>query len=169
MTTPKAYMSNDKDKEGQGGGGSPAPATLLSEVHALKKDEIDEDEFYTVLHGWGRVAPGAFHFVDDTRFDEGVARNVPGTIARRWMLGKRKDGEPAASRVFLQAVLSNEATEGDFARITGIEVMPAQRLAAMIRASDLASILTALGPKDAQAIAHKLLELSGASLPASAR
>lgn len=167
----KAFItSNKKDSTGNGSSSAPAAAALLpTEIHALMREEIDEDEVYTVLHGWGRVAPGAFHFVDETRFEDGIARNVSGIIVKRWMTGRRKDGEVAASRVYLQAVLSNEADEGDFARITGIELMPAQRLAAMIRASDLNAIFAALGPKDTAAIAHKLLELSGASSKPVAR
>jgi hypothetical protein len=158
MTLNKA--NEDKDKNGGTG-----VATLLpDQPRALKKDEIDEDESYCVLHGWGRVAQGAFHFVDETRFDDGVARNVSGIIVKRWMTGRQKNGEMAQSRVFLQAVMANEATEGDFARVTGIEIMPAQRLAQMIKASDLQAVLNALGPKDAQAIAYKLLELTNASV-----
>ena len=152
-------VASKREQEESGG----ATAVLEpGEIRTLKKNEIDEDEVYCVLHGWGRVAPNSFHYVDETRFSDGVAYNVPGIIVKRWMTGRMKNGEPAMSRVYLQAVLSNEAKDTDFARVTGIEIMPAQRLAAMIKASDLSAILAALGPKDAQAIANKLLELSNA-------
>jgi hypothetical protein len=159
----KAYVP----KKNEDGGNSTPPAAAvatISEIHALSKEEVDEDETYCVLHGWGRVHPGASHFIDATRFQDGVAYNVPGLLVKRWMIGRMKNGEEAPSRVYLQAVLANDAQEADFAHVTGIELMPAQRLATLIKASDLSSILAALGPKDAAAIAHKLLELSGEKL-----
>lgn len=171
-TNDKPYISNKKDSNGGNGGAAPAAAALLLDgaiTESFTKNEIDEDEVYCVLHGWGRVAPNAFHYVDETRFQDGVAYNVPGLTVKRWMTGRRKNGEEAASRVYLQAVLPNTASEADFARVTGIELMPAQRLATMIKASDLNAILAALGPKDAAAIAYKLLELSGASKQPVAR
>lgn len=132
------------------------------DIRALKKDEIQDDESYTVLHGWGRVAPGSRNTVDMVQFEEGVARNVSGVIVRRWMTGLMKNGEPAPSRIFLQAVLPNEAKETDFARVTGIEVMPAQKLATMLKASNLQNVLAALGTKEAEAIATELLALAQA-------
>jgi hypothetical protein len=132
------------------------------DIRALKKDEVQDDEFYTVLHGWGRVSPGNRNIIDNVQFEEGVARNVSGVIVKRWMSGLMKNGEPAPSRVFLQAVLLNEAKETDFARITGIEIMPAQRLATMLKASNLQNVLAALGAKEAEAIATELLALAQA-------
>jgi hypothetical protein len=166
--TEQAHIKAYVPKKGEDGGNTAPPAAAavtVSEIHALNKDEVDEDETYCVLHGWGRVHPGAHHFIDSTRFQDGVAYNVPGPVVKRWMTGRMKNGEEAASRVYLQAVLDNKAQEADFARVTGIELMPAQRLATLIRASDLNAILQALGPKDAAAIARKLLELSGEQHP----
>lgn len=111
----------------------------------------------TVLHGYGRVAADAKHYIDNYQFVGGVCRNVPRNVAQAWAKGVRwQDEKPAVSRVYLQAILPNNATEVDFSKATGIQLMPAAKLAAMIGATDAKSLVDAMGEQAALALADAL-------------
>lgn len=124
------------------------------EPEAARKEYSDVD-LVTVLHGWGRVAPTERHYVDRVLFTGGVANNVPYSIAKHWKNGTRPDGKPTEGRVVVQ-IVDNEASEADYIRATGIQPMPAERLAALLTGSDLDAIFEALGAEKALQISEGL-------------
>lgn len=112
----------------------------------------------TVLHGYGNVGPTDTYYIDDYKFVGGVGRNIPRNIAEAWADGRRwQDNKPAASRVYIQAILPNDANEVDFAKATGVNPMPPSQLAAMIGATNAADLVKALGRKQAAELAEALL------------
>jgi hypothetical protein len=138
--------SKDKDLEGDV---AVADKPVEKPVQALKAEELQDDEQYTILYGWGRVPPGYKQYVDKSLFENGVARNVLGVTAKHWLKGTRPDGktEFVYGKVTIQAVLPNIAKESDFVRVTGIEVLPTEKFAAMLAGVDLDAVVKALGEK----------------------
>lgn len=111
-----------------------------------------------VLHGYGRVAPDEVHYIDDYKFTGGVGRAIPRSVATQWKKGVTRDGKPAVSRVFPQAILASDATEVDFAAASGINPMEPAKLAAMISATDAQSLVEALGMQKALELADLLIK-----------
>jgi hypothetical protein len=111
-----------------------------------------------VLHGYGRVAATEQHYIDDYKFIGGVGRNIPRSIANAWKKGVTRDGKPAVSRVFPQAILPSDATEVDFATASGINPMDPAKLAAMITATDAEVLVQALGLSKAMELAEQLVK-----------
>lgn len=101
----------------------------------------------TVLYGYGKVGPRVRHWLDDVAFLGGVARNVLYTKAAAW---KKL---PIGRAVH---ILPQDADETAFARAAGIQPMAPAKLAAMIEASDLDAVFTALGPERAARLAKEL-------------
>lgn len=128
-----------------------------------KQPEIPEDGLCIVLYGYGRVAPTYRCFVDEYQFVGGVGRNIPYQVAKHWKKGTRADGKPPLSRVKIQAILPEDATEADFAKATGVSPMAPEKLAAMIGVTDAALLVKAMGRKRAIELAEELLKNSGAS------
>ena len=131
---------------------------LFGVLPRFSKDMREDNvEACTVLYGYGVDAPDKRNHVDNYTFIGGVCRNVPRTVARAWKTGKRwQDGKPAISRIYLQAILPNDATEVDFAKATGVQPMDPARLAAMIGATDAAALVKALGAKQAAAFMEEI-------------
>lgn len=145
-------MATGKDKDPEG-----SVAVAEKPVEALKHTELTDDEVYTVLYGWGRVAPGYRQYVDKTLFEEGVARNVQGLTAKHWLKGTRPDGKSEFVYGHVRViVLSNTATEADFVRATGIEPMPTEKFAAMLAGVDLDAVVKALGEKRVRSLIEGL-------------
>jgi hypothetical protein len=111
-----------------------------------------------VLHGYGRLATDDVHYIDNYKFVGGVGRNIPRSVANAWKKGIRPDGKPAVSRVYPQAILPSDASDVDFASACGIAPMEPARLAAMIDATDAATLVQALGRSKAVALAEQLLK-----------
>jgi len=124
----------------------------------LSADAVEDDELYTVLHGWGRLPHNEKHFVDTTECIGGIMRNVPGTTCRYWLKGTRPDGKPTVGRVYVK-VLPNTATEREYVLATGIQPMSAENLAAQITSVDLSTIYKALGPQRTLELAQELKKL----------
>jgi len=101
-----------------------------------KEQQWEDDDLVTVLNGWGRVPPGSRHFVDKILFTEGVARNVAYGTAKHWTK------KTSAVKVH---VLSNEATDADFCKATGITPMPVDRFASMLAGIDLDALAAQMG------------------------
>lgn len=119
--------------------------------------DADRSDLRTVLYGYGRVAPEQVVWVDNYKFTGGVCRNVPKQQAEAWRKGVRLDGKPAISRVFIQGVVANDASEVEFAHSTGIQPMEPIKLAAMIKATDARLLTEALGKTGAVALAESLM------------
>lgn len=118
----------------------------------------DDDDMCVVLYGYGIVKTDHRQYVDDYLFVGGVGRNIPRTVADAWKRGKRwQDKKPALSRVYIQAILPNDANEVDFAKATGVTPMKPAELAAMIGATDAKTLVAALGRKQAVALAEQLM------------
>lgn len=122
----------------------------------------DNEDMCTVVHGFGRVSPNHKHYIDNYLFIGGVCHNVPRNVATAWAKGRRwQDDKPAVSRVYLQAILPNDATEADIVAATGIQQMPASELAAMIGASDARALVDAMGEQAALEFADRLRKQIG--------
>lgn len=117
------------------------------------------DDMCTVLYGYGIDAPTQVKYVDDYTFVGGICRNVPRNVAKAWAKGVRwQDEKPAISRIYPQAILPNDATEVDFAKATGVTLMPPAQLAAMISATDAQALVAAMGRQQAVSFAEQILE-----------
>lgn len=121
----------------------------------------NDSEMCIVLHGYGRLAPTAVHYIDNYKFVGGVGRNIPRSVATAWKKGVRTDGKPAVSRVFPQAILPADATEVDFAAATGINPVEPAELAALINATDAQALIAALGRQKAAALIDDLKDNLG--------
>ena len=116
------------------------------------------DEMCIVLYGYGRVSPENTQYVDEYKFVGGIGHNIPKQVAEMWKKGVQKDGKPAVSRIFPQAILPSDSTEVDFALATGISPMEPSKLAAMINATDARALVQAMGRQAAVALAEELLK-----------
>lgn len=130
----------------------PAEKTEEAATPAFK----DSDEV-TVLFGYGKYAPTAQHFIDNYAFVGGIGRNIPYSVAKHWQAGTREDGKPVTSRVRIQAILSNHATEADYIRATGIQKSISDaHLSALVSGLDANALAKMLTPDQAKALAAKL-------------
>lgn len=123
--------------------------TTTTEKGTDAKPQFDSESIVTVLHGWARVGPKEVHWIDNTKFEAGVARHVPYDTAKAW---KKL---PRMGQAII--ILPDDANEGDFARATGIQPMSTPKFAAMLSAIDLDKLAGELGPERTQEIADKLL------------
>lgn len=120
------------------------------------------DMFVTVLFGYnkpdinGRIDPNKKSFLDEFEGKGGVFRNIPKDRAEAWAKGLDKNGKPSKTRVFIQAILPNTATEEHFIAATGKTSIPQDKLAAYINASDAKTLINTLGPDKAQELAERL-------------
>lgn len=127
-------------------------------------DQIDQsNEYYvTVLYGYGkpdvngRVDPNRRSFLDEFEGRGGVFRNIPRERAEQWAKGLDKNGKPAKSRVYIQAILPYDAQEEHFIAATGKNNIPQEKLAAYIKASDIDVLIQALGNEGAQELQARL-------------
>lgn len=116
----------------------------------------DSDEV-TVLFGYGKYAPTHQHFIDNYTFTGGIGRNIPYSVAKHWHAGTRPDGKPVTSRVKIQAILPNHATEADMIRATGIQKSISDaHLSALVSGLDASQLAKMLTPDQAKALAAKL-------------
>ncbi len=106
------------------------------------------EELVTVLHGYGRLAPQAVHWIDTTKFIGGVARNVPRSLAQKWQEGRT---------VRNIIILPNDTEDIDFAREAHVAVSTPAQTAASIRAMDVAQLAHELGPEKTKELV-KLLQ-----------
>jgi hypothetical protein len=98
---------------------------------------VDENEYYTVLHGWGRLLPNEKHFIDASwLFIGGVCREVPGEVINMWYKKAPK---------MLIHVLPWDATTSDFVTATGLQPLTVPELAAHLQAATPDTIIDALG------------------------
>lgn len=144
--------------------GNSAPPVASFEVLPRYQPHVRErnEDLCIVLHGYGIEDPEKVTFVDDYRFVGGVGRDIPRSIAQAWKTGKRwQDGKPAASRIYPQAILPNDATDVDFASATGVTPMEPAKLAAMIGATDAELLVGAMGRQQAIMLAEKLMKQAG--------
>lgn len=123
-----------------------------------KQNQLANEEMRTVLYGYGKVASDYVQYVDSYKFVGGVGRNIPKVQADAWKKGVRIDGKPATSRIFPQAILPSDADEVMFAEATGVQPLTANKLAAMINATDAEALVAALGTAGAAELAEKLLQ-----------
>jgi hypothetical protein len=138
---------------------SPAPEPLPEEKGAAP--QFQDSDPVTVLYGYGKVAPDQKFYVDNHQFVGGVAKNVPYQVAKHWQAGTRPDGQPAVSRVYIQAILPNEADEADYARVTGVrQYMTREKMAALLNSLSANEVLETLGPSRAAELVAKLGSLS---------
>ena len=120
------------------------------------------DAYVTVLYGYnkpdvtGYVNPDKRSFLDEFEGRGGVFKNIPRDRAEAWAKGLDKQGKPAKSRVFIQAILPNSATEEHFIAATGRTSIPQDRLAAYINASDAKTLIDTLGADRAKDLAERL-------------
>lgn len=120
------------------------------------------DTFVTVLFGYnkpdvnGRIDPNKKSFLDEFEGKGGVFRNIPRDRAEAWAKGLDKNGKPSKTRVFIQAILPNTATEEHFIAATGKTSIPQDRLAAYINASDAKTLVETLGEAKARELADRL-------------
>lgn len=123
--------------------------------------QTPEKDLCTVLYGYGKEPANKKTYVDGYEFIGGVGRNIPRSIATAWARGVRPDGQPAISRVYIQAILPCDADEAAFVQATGIQVMETPKLAAMIKATDANQLLEMLGREEAVRMADALLKAVG--------
>lgn len=122
-----------------------------------KEHEFQDGDLVVVLHGYGRVSPTHKQYVDTVAFEGGIARNVPWTVAQHWKSGTRPDGKPVSSRVHIQAILPNNATEEDFARATGIKAgVTNEHMSALLGGLTPEKIAALLGPEKTRELATRL-------------
>lgn len=119
---------------------------------------VPEKELCTVLYGYGRLKPEHRQYVDNYEFVGGIGKNIPRSVANAWGKGVRPDGTPAVSRIFIQAILPNDADESAFVQATGIQLVEPAKLAAMINASDAGQLIELLGKTNAVRLAEELLK-----------
>lgn len=112
----------------------------------IQAEQINPDEYYTVLHGYGRVPEDQKHWIDNTEFIGGVAREVRGEQILAW----RK-----ASLRTKVAVFTEDATEADFAAIVGVGARP-ERATAVIRGQTPESLIAALSDEQREALSRLL-------------
>lgn len=122
---------------------------MADEAINLQFEEAEEESTVTVLHGYGRVAPTERHWVDNTLFQGGVARHVPASTARAWK------AKPIIGKAI--HILSDDASESDFAKASGIQPMATPKFAAMLNAIDLDKLAEELGPSRTRELADQLL------------
>src|SRR4051812_16402245 len=122
---------------------------------------IPEKDLCTVLYGYGKESANKHAYVDIYEFVGGVGRNIPRSIAMAWAKGVRPDGQPAISRVYIQAVLPNDADEAAFVQATGIQIVETPKFAAMIKATEASQLLEMLGREEAVKMADALLKAVG--------
>jgi hypothetical protein len=116
----------------------------------------DGDEV-TVLFGYGKVHMMQKQYVDNVLFEGGVARNVPYSVAKHWKQGTRPDGKAVTSRVHIQAILPNTATEDDFTRVTGLKAAYSpEHVAALLNSLGPDKIAAILGPQKSKELASQL-------------
>jgi hypothetical protein len=113
------------------------------------------DYYVTVLYGYGkpdgngRIGTNRKSFLDEFEGVDGVFRNIPRERAEQWAKGLDKNGKPARSRVYIQAILPNDAQEEHFIAATGKNTIPQEKLAAYIKASDVDALIEMLGREGA--------------------
>ncbi len=105
-------------------------------------DPSDSDRV-TVLYGYGQFKPQQHHMIDAVEFIGGVARNVPLGVARNWQEGRRADGKPSYNRINV-LILPNDATEADFVHVSGLRAMSPEKMAALLKATDIDLICSTL-------------------------
>lgn len=121
-----------------------------------------EDDLVTILHGWGRVAPGVVNQVDSLTFVGGVCRNVPRSTAKALMSRTHTKNPEKPKHGFIKGyIVSNDAVDADFVKATGIQPLPIQKFAAMLGAFDADTIRQALGDEKALTLAKDLLKTYG--------
>lgn len=117
---------------------------------------LNDDQYCTVLYGFGRVEPTRKSYVDGYECIGGVIRNVPRTVAENWSKGIRSDGKPTPGRVYIQAILPKTATEADFIAATGMNRVSMAQVAASISHVDARALIEALGQEEAAALAMQI-------------
>ena len=127
-----------------------------------EQPNASNDLYVTVLFGYnkpdvdGRINLNKKSYLDEFEGRGGVFRNIPRERAEQWAKGLDKKGKPAISRVFIQAILPNNAEEADFIGAIGKSNIPQEKFAAYIRASDTQFIIDTLGQEGAIELASRL-------------
>ncbi len=127
------------------------------EAVQVEEPQFKDSDEVTVLFGYGKEPAAKQHYIDNITFVGGVARNVPYGVVKHWQNGTRPDGKLATSRIKVQAVLPNNATEADFIRVTGIKGdISDAHLSALVSGLDAAQLEKMLTPAQARALATRL-------------
>ena len=113
----------------------------------LAPDPVDENEYFTVLHGWGRLVPTEKHFIDNYLFEGGVCRDVSGDVINNWYK------KAPRMKIF---VLPWNATTSDFVTATGLQPISSMELAAHLQAVTPDVIISALGLERAAELVEAL-------------
>lgn len=135
-----------------------APEAPQAPAKAFKPKDHD---LVTVLSGYGRVPAEQVFYIDDYAFKGGVGRGIPYYVAKAWEEGRRSDGnekKKPGSRVKLQAILPEDATVADFVKVTGIQTLPPEEIAAHIGAANVDDLFAALGRGNSIELAERLLK-----------
>lgn len=134
----------------------PVPAAAPRNVDDLNSGRTYSDtDAVTVLHGWGRVEPERRDYKQgkSKRFYEavgGCVKNVQYADAKYWQ-------EQWGSK-FVK-ILPPDATEADYARVTGIQPMNLSKLVAMIEAVEPDKLLAAWGTERSLRYMERLSKL----------
>lgn len=130
----------------------PTTVEKTETTHSFKEgDEV------IVLYGYGKVHPASKQYVDNILFEGGVARHVPYSKALQWKQGKTAEGKPSTSRVYIQAILPDTASETDFAREVGLgPQLEGAKMAALLNSLSPEEVLQALGPAKARDFVARL-------------
>lgn len=121
-------------------------------VKAAEETKVDPlgPNCTVIRRNWGQpsIPRDKRDYLDEVAFQGGVAKNVPTKLARTW------------ERLGLGVhVLPANATEAEFIKATGVQPMPAEQFAAMLRGYDLAQISQVLGEEGTLKLAGELRRL----------
>lgn len=134
---------------------APSGDDLLSGSEPAFQDTFGETDKpgkrYTVLHGYGRCAPSAVHYIDAVKFEGGVAKHVHEDVVRGWR-------DAANVRI---KVLRDDATEMDYAEAVGMKPMNPSKMAALLGAADLDELVKVLGQGKTQQLIAALHQRIG--------
>ena len=129
-----------------------------------EKFDYSDTDLVTVLYRYGDVPADYKQLLGALRFVGGVAKDVPGHVARQLENGTRtvilEDGREITRRAHFKAnnlyVLPNNATPVDYARYAKIKV-DNNKVAALLGAADIEQITRLLGTKGTNELIEKLV------------
>jgi hypothetical protein len=111
---------------------TPAPSWPRADA-PLTVEQVTDEDYYTVICGYGNVSEKNVTFIDGFTFRGGIARNVPGATVKAWLklpMFRTRSGKPAMK------VLPMDATDADIVRAAGAPTISMARLAAAVLSAD---------------------------------
>jgi len=115
----------------------------------------DDDHLVTVLYGYPNVRSTYRQWVDNVEFRGGVAKGVPMSVAKHWVKGTRPGGGTVQGRIKV-TILADDATPADYAVAVGMPPFAAEKVAAMLQATDLDHLCAAMGEEDVDKLVRQL-------------